>query len=260
MTSRLIPTVRRTLAIAAVLLSAGLAQAETIEMAYPEDPAIEQGPGRFAFDFLRAAEMVVAESGLSVRWTALPNSRSVHRLTQADPDFCIAGAGITPERRDLGKFSAPFIEDRMIGVIAPKSRRAELERTHSLAELVEHSHGEFLAYMGFNYGDQVGPQVDSLRQQGRLSEVAHNTAQILDMLKGGRGDYGLVSQTYGVNYLAARPEVGDFVVRSFPDMRRDFQLAFLCSKSVPDEVIETLNKAIKRQAPAIQARFPDQAK
>ena len=243
-----------------MLFSAGLAQAETIEMAYPEDPAIEQGPGRFAFDFLRAAEMAIEASGLSVRWVALPNSRSLHRLTQADPDFCIAGAGITPERRELGKFSAPFIEDRMIGVIAPKSRRAELDRAHSLADLIGHDHGEVLAYMGFNYGDQVGPQVDALRQQGRLSEVAHNTGQILDMLKAGRGDFGLVSQTYGANYLAARPEGGDFVVRSYPDMRRDFQLAFLCSKSVPDEVIEKLDKAIKSQTPAIQARFPDQAK
>ncbi len=250
----------RQLAAAATLLFAGLAQAETIEMAYPEDPAIEQGPGHFAFDFLRAAEMVVEDSGLSVRWVALPNQRSFHRLMQGDANFCIGGAGILPDRHDLGKFSEPFIEDRMIGVMALKSHRADFEKAHSLAELIRRARGGFLTYTGFNYGEQVMPQLEPLRQHGRLSEVPHNTGQMLDMLRAGRADFALVSETYGANYLAARAETGDFIVRSYPDMHRDFPLGFLCSKSVPDEVIAKLDQAVQRQAAAIQARFPDQVK
>jgi len=248
------------LAVAATLLFAGLAQAETIEMAYPEDPAIEQGPGHFAFDFLRAAEMVVEDSGLSVRWVSLPNPRSMHRLQQGDAEFCMSGAGITPERRALGKFSTPYIFDRMIGVIALKSQRAELDRSRSLVDLSHRGKGDFLAYVGFNYGEQVTPELDVLRHQGRLSEVPHTTGQMLDMLKRGRAEYGLVSQTYAVNYLAAIPDGGDYVVRSYPDMRRDFQMAFLCSRAVPDDVITKLDQAVQRQAAAIEARFPDQVK
>ncbi|HMA48665.1 MAG TPA: transporter substrate-binding domain-containing protein [Magnetospirillaceae bacterium] len=242
------------------MLFAGIARAETLEIAYPEDPAIEQGPGHFAFDFLRAAEMVVEDSGLSVRWVSLPNQRALHMLQQGDANFCIGGAGVIPDRRDLGKFSMPFIEDRMIGVIALKSHRADFDRAHSLAELIRRARGDFLTYTGFNYGDRVTPQLEPLRQQGRLSEVPHNTGQMLDMLKRGRADFALVSQTYGANYLAALAETGDFIVRSYPDMHRDFPLAFLCSRAVPDEVIEKLDQAVQRQAPAIQARFPDQVK
>ena len=260
MTPRCFSLARLVLTAAAMLFLAGTARAETIEMAYPEDPAIDQGPGRFAFDFLRAAEMVVADSGLTVRWVSLPNARSVHRLMQADPNFCLGGAGITAERREWGKFSTPFITDRMIGVMTLKSHAATLDQAHSLGELVTREHGDFLAYAGFNYGDSVTEQVDTLRQDGRLSEVARNTGQILDMLRAGRADFALVSLSYGANYLAARPEGADFVLRSYPDMRRDFHLAFLCSRSVSDEVMAKLDLAIKRQAPAIQARFPDQAK
>jgi ABC-type amino acid transport substrate-binding protein len=260
LTLRCPPPVCRLLAATATLLVAGLAQAETIEMAYPEDPAIEQGPGHFAFDFLRAAEMVVEDSGLSVRWVALPNQRSVHRLIQGDPNFCMGGAGILPDRSALGKFSAPFIEDRMIGVMALKSHRADFDRAHSLADLIDRAHGDFLTYTGFNYGGQVMPQLEPLRRQGRLSEVPHNTGQMLDMLKAGRADFALVSETYGTNYLAARGETGDFILRSYPDMHRDFPLGFLCSKSVPDAVITRLDQAVQREAVAIQARFPDHLK
>jgi len=251
---------RYALAVVTMLLLTGTARAETIDMAYPEEPAIDQGPGRFAFDYLRAAEMVVDDSGLSVRWISLPNPRSMHRLIQDDANFCLSGAGITPERRTLGKFSEPFITDRMIGVLALKSRRAVLNQAQSLAELVETGRGEFLTYNGFNYGDRVSGEVATLRRQGRLSDVAHNTSQMLDMLKAGRVDYALVSQSYVASYLAARPEGADFTLLSYPDMRRDFHMAFLCSKSVSDEVISKLDEAIRRQAAAIQARFPDQAK
>ncbi len=203
--------------------------------------------------------MVAEDSGLAVRWVSLPNPRAMHRLQQNDAGFCL-GAGITPERRDLGKFSMPFIVDRMIGVIAAKSHRAELERAHTLAELIRRSHGDFLAYAGFNYGDQVTPQLDGLRTQARLSDIPHTTGQMLDMLKRGRADYGLVSETYARNFLAAQPDGDAFTVRAYPDMRRDFQMAFLCSKATPDAAIAKLDQAVQRQAAAIQARFPDQAK
>jgi len=259
LTPRRIPPVRHILAAALTLLLAGPSGAETIELAFPEEPSVVQGPDHFAFDYLRATEMVVADSGLSVRWVSLPNARAMHRLQQNHADFCFS-AGITPERRDLGKFSVPFIVDRMIGVIAATSRHAELDRAHTLAELIRRSHGDFLAYPGFNYGDQVSPQLEGLRTEARLSDVPQTTGQMRDMLKRGRADFGLVSETYARNYLATQPDGDAFTVHTYPDMRRDFQMAFLCSKATPDDVIAKLDQAAQRQAGAIQARFPDQAK
>jgi len=241
-------------AFAAGIFAAGAACAGTIEMAYPQEQGIEQGPGRFAFDYLRAAEMVTQDSGVSVRWVALPLQRMFHRLKLEEPDFCIGGAGVTPERRELGKFTMPFIEDRMIGVIALKSRRAALDRAHSLTDL-SRSDSTFLAFPNLNYGEAVTPLLEDLRKQDRVVAAPPGIIQVVDMVARNRADFALVSLRYTANLLATRPDRDDFVLRTYPDMHRDFHMAFLCSKGVPDTVMDRLDEAVQRQEAAIQAKF-----
>ena len=258
MTSRGFPRVCRALLLAAALLPIAAARAETIELAYPQEDGVEQSPGHFAFDFLRAAEMVASDSGLSVRWVALPNQRLMHQIQQQQPDFCIAGAGITPEREKLGKFTIPFFEDRMMAVLALPPRRATLNKAHSLGELIGFGDTTFLGYVGMNYGAQVSAQLEKLGD--RLQTAPRSTAQMLDMLSRGRADFAFLPFAYANNYLALRPDRERFLVRTYPDMHRDFHTAFMCTKPVSDAVIAKLNAAIRRQQPAIEERFIDQAK
>lgn len=234
------------------------AGAETIELAYPEDDGVEERPGHFVFDFLRAAEMVVKDSGISGHWMSLPNKRLMYEIQQQRPNFCIAGAGITPEREKLAKFTLPFFEDHMMAVLALPSGRAKLDKAHSLEELVGLGDTTFLGYVGMNYGAQLSLQVEKLGD--RLVAAPRSTAQMLDMLEAGRADFAFLPYEYADNYLTARHERGKFLVRTYPDMHRDFHTAFMCSKKVPDEVIVKLNEAIKRQQPAIEARFANQPK
>lgn len=230
--------------------------AEPIELAYPEEDGVEQSPGHFAFDFLRAAEMVVKDSGLAVRWVPLPNQRLLHQMTQGQPNFCIAGAGITPEREKLGNFTIPFFEDRMMAVVALPARRSTLDKAHSLDELIGTGDTTFLGYVGMNYGAQVSARIEQLGD--RMQSAPRSTAQMLDMLTRGRADFAFLPLAYAENYLALRPDRDHFVVRSYPDMHRDFHTAFLCTKPVPKEVITKLNEAIRRQKSAIEARFGTQ--
>lgn len=241
----------------AALLPAAV-RAETIEIAYPEEDGVEQSPGHFVFDFLRAAEMVVNDSGLSVRWVPLPNQRILHQLGAEQPDLCIGGAGITPEREKIAKFTVPFFEDRMMAVLALSSHRAMLDEAHSLDELIKHGDTTFLGYVGMNYGAQVAAQLERLGP--RLQTTPRSTAQLLDMLARGRADFALLPYAYAQNYLALRSDHDKFLVRAYPDMHRDFHTAFMCTKPVSDEVVVKLNEAIRRQQPLIEARFGDQAK
>lgn len=258
MTLRGTPRVRRALLLAVALLLPAAVRAGTIELVYPEEDGIEQGPGHFVFDFLRAAEMVANDSGLSVRWTPLPNQRILHQLTQQQPDLCVAGAGITPEREKIAKFTETFFEDRMMAVLSLPSRRATLNQAHSLEELIGFGDTTFLGYVGMNYGAQVSAQVDKLG--GRLVSAPRSTAQMLDMLMRGRADFAFLPNQYAINYLSLRGDRDQFIVRTYPDMHRDFHVAFMCTKPVPDAVIAKLNEAIRRQQPTIEARFGDQAK
>ncbi len=230
--------------------------AETVELAYPEEDGVEQSPGHFVFDFLRAAEMVVDDSGLAVTWVPLPNQRLFHQLSHEQPNFCIAGAGITADREKLGNFTIPFFEDRMMAVVALPSRRATLDKVHSLEELVGLGDTTFLGYVGMNNGAQVSAQIEKLGS--RIQIAPRNTGQMLDMLARDRADFAFLPQAYAENYLALRPDHDNFIVRSYPDMHRDFHTAFLCTKPVPEDVIGKLNQAIRRQQPAIEARFGTQ--
>jgi ABC-type amino acid transport substrate-binding protein len=258
LTLRGLPRVRRALFLAAALLLPAAAGAETIDLAYPEDDGVEESPGHFVFDFLRAAEMVVKDSGISGHWISLPNKRLMYEIQQERPNFCVAGAGITPEREKVGKFTLPFFEDHMIAVLALPSGRAKLDRARSFEELVAQGDTTFLGYIGMNYGTQVTAQVDKLGD--RLVAAPRSTTQMLDMLVAGRAEFALLPYEYATNYLTARHDRGQYLVRTYPDMHRDFHTAFLCSRKVPDEVIAKLNEAIRRQQPLIEARFGDQAK
>jgi len=239
-----------------VLVTLTPAGAQTIEMAYPEEDAVGQGPGHFAFNFLRAAEMIVNDSGLSVTWTPMPVARLIHTVKTGKANFCVGGAGINAERAAFGQFSLPFMNDRWIGVIGLKSRRKPLEEARNFEELAAQRGLRFLGIQGSNYGAQIAPQLAEL--QDRIGFIPRSTEQLLDMLQRGRADYGLVMKTYMENYLAARPERDDFVVVGYPDLRRDYPTAFMCSRVLPAGTIDALNAAIARQLPKIRAAFPEQ--
>ncbi len=255
MTSRGLSRPCLALLFAAAFLPIAAARADTIELGYPEEAGVDQTPGHFVFDFLRAAEMVVNDSGLSAHWVPLPPQRLLHQLTRQQPNFCIAGAGITAERAKIGKFTLPFYEDRMVAVIALAARHATLDKARSLEDLIQLNDTTFLGYVGLNYGTEVSARIDQLGS--RMQSAPRNTAQMLDMLERDRADFALLPYQYAVNLLALRPDREHFIVRSYPDMHRDFHTAFLCTKPVSEHVIDTLNAAIRREQPGIDARFGD---
>ena len=227
----------------------------TIEMAYPAENGISQGPGHFAFDFLRAAEMIVNDSGLTVTWVPMPVARMFHQIQNGQQNFCVGGAGVTNERAAQGQFSKTYINDRMLGVVALKSQRDRLAQAKDFNELIAQGTQNFVGYQGANYGEAIAPQLAKLK--GRIDFVPRNTEQMLDMIEKGRADFGLVMKTYTSNFLAARGDEKFFII-SYPDMHRDFRTAFLCSRSVPGSVLEALNAAIDRQLPKIRDLFPDE--
>jgi polar amino acid transport system substrate-binding protein len=237
-------------------LAARPAGAQAIQIAYPEEGGIAQGPGHFAFDFLRAAELVANDSGLDVTWKALPIARMMHQVQVGQTSYCVGGAGITAERAAIGQFTRPYINDRMLAVVALKIQQERLGKAQDFRQLVAQGKQIFLGLQGANYGELIAPQLAQLKD--RISYVPHTTEQMLEMLQRGRADYGLVMKTYTGNYLAARRDHDNFILVSYPDLRRDFRVAFLCSRSVPAATIDRLNAAIARQLPRIRQLFPEQ--
>jgi hypothetical protein len=90
-----------------------------------------------------------------------------------------------------------------------------------------------------------------------MSNAARSDDQMFDMLKNRRADFAIMPKVYLENVLADRADRDRYVVVGYPDMRRDFQVAFLCSRAVSRDVIDRLNASISRQLPVIREKFPD---
>ena len=245
------------LLVIGIITAAASARTEKLELGFPDEPAIGSGPGHFTNNDFRAAEMVLLDSGLTVTWQALPPRRMFRTLQTNPNDFCVAAVSITAEREKLGQFSRPFAIDRMLAVVGTKAHASQLKQAHSLAELIAIEGSSFVAIGELNYGRPTAPLLKQLGD--RISYGPHSTGQVYDMLRAGRADYGLVTQSVGASLLSVRSDRDDFILVSYPDMHRNSEMAFLCGAAVPAAVIASLNAAITRQLPRLRALFPDQA-
>lgn len=231
-------------------------RAETLEIGYIEEDAPQQGPGHFKDNYLRAAEIILEKSDIPIHWVALPIRRMLHDLKQGVPNFCISGVTITAERRELGQFSRPFRIDHLLALVSLRPEAPILQSSKSFAELVAHSETKFLAVRELNYGSAM----EAIMQQlgPRISYSATNTDQLFTMLANGRAAFGIVTKTLGGRTLAERPDHDKFLLISYPDMRRDAPMGFLCSKAVSPQLMAKLDQAIARQLPTLRALFPDE--
>jgi hypothetical protein len=234
-----------------------VAPGQTLQLAYPDEPGVGSGPGHFNADYLRAAELIVADSGLAVRWQALPIARGFRAVRNGQANFCVGGAIITEERAAFGQFSHPFRVDHLLAVVGLKSQAAALAQAHSFDELVGLGPATFVGIKDLVYGHDADRRLAQLGS--RLSFAAHSTAQVFDMVGHGRATYGLLPRNFGGATMATRPDRDGFVMVSFPDLRRDAAMGFFCSKAVAPAVLQQLNAAITRQLPRLRSLFPDQA-
>jgi ABC-type amino acid transport substrate-binding protein len=241
------------LALAAPDMSA--TASEPLEIAYQQEDGAAQGPGDFRFAYLRLAEQIVQDSGLPVRWVALPVQRMFHMVRGGHNDICIAGSSIIPDRAGWGQFSLPFFADHSLAVIALKKRGDALRAATSFDQLAGVDRSSFLGMAGASYGSQFGDKAAALGS--RLSFTPRTADQMLDMLANGRADFGILPQIYITNVLAQRLDGADFAVASYSDMWRDFKNGFLCSSSVSAAVMGRLNQAITRKMPMILQSYPD---
>ncbi len=222
-------------------------------MAWHDDDGGSQGPGHFAIDFLRAAEMIVADSNLDVEWVRMPRQRIMYTALQNRAAICIAGLVVTEERRTHGQFSEPFGSDRWIAAVVRKDDAAILDRAGSFAELASLTGGaRLLAIQNLGYG-KFQPTLDSLGT--RVSYPSLGVVHLLEMVAAGRADIALVPETYMINLMALSRTTA-FEIASYPDMERADTIAFWCSNLVPSSVVDRLNGAIRRLRPELERRFP----
>jgi len=244
----------RSRAIGVALAAAAAAQAppatagsDTIDLYYFERPPyVMKAPASGEVIGLTAAPAAQAfkAAGIGFRWVQLPTVRQLVTLKDSAVPACAVGWFRNAERERQFKFSRAIYRDRPTVALA----RTDFSASASLAETLRQPGVAVLVKDGFSYG----PLIDGLIAQSPAQRVV-TSAESLAMARmvGAHRAHFMLAAEEEAAYLtepSAGAGAGLKLIR-FADLPPGERRHILCSKAVPDEVIERLDKAITVEVP-----------
>lgn len=185
------------------------------------------------------ARQAFAAAGIAVRWAQTPTTRQLSVIRDNEGLDCAIGWFRKPDREAFAKFSKPIYRDRPTVVLA----HADFVAERRLADLLRRPGVTVLVKDNYSYGAMI----DALLAEKRafvLSTTAENQ-QMLRMVAERRVDMMFAAEEEAQHLLgqagiAAR---GVQMLR-FEDVPVGERRHLMCSKRVPDALLERLNAAL----------------
>lgn len=153
---------------------------------------------------------------------------------------CSGGWFMTEERARFAKFTKPFYRERPpIGIAAkslvvpPGTRVADLLASTATLVVIE----------GYSYGKYLDPLIQQ-KDPKQLLRLPRPDRTMFEMVIAGHADLVLTNEEDVAE--AAPLGVGgpDYPILRFPDVPQNDTRHIMCSRAVPDAVIDRLNEAI----------------
>ena len=178
---------------------------------------------------------------IPVEWVRVPSNRQLLMVKNAEAQNCAIGWFWKKEREGWAKFTRPIYRDHQWRVLA---NVAFAERGYStLEELTQHHDVRILVEDNYSYGG-----LDALiaRWQPTMASSASTTEKMVQSIAKGSVDMMFIPEEEGNYIMSSHPAAQTDHLRLLylKDMPRAPERYLMCSKGVPDEVIERLNKAI----------------
>lgn len=233
--------VKRVFGAAALSLVAfGSAQAADIElMVFERSPYyVDQGDGTYGGVVAGPAAAAFEKAGVGFTWVKTPAKRQLKALEDNEKATCAPGWFKKPEREVFAKFTTVLYQDKPMGALVKKG--GALSGQTSTADLLSNGGLKMGHKKGFAYGGHFDDAIAS--NSPKKVETTQGVDGLVNMLKGGRFDYMLISSEEAQPVLAANADLAWLDISDAPEGNKRY---ILCSKQVPDSVIEQLNAAIK---------------
>ncbi|HYC05646.1 MAG TPA: transporter substrate-binding domain-containing protein [Azospirillaceae bacterium] len=241
------------LALAACLAAAGAqpsaaADTATLTILYQEmAPFIEKAPtGEVTGPVAERVAAVAAQAGVRLDWVgSIPRSRIIAEMEAGRP-ACLPNARKTPDREKLFKFSQPLFEAPDYRVVLKKERAQRYETLNDLLNDPE-------LILGALLGVSLGPEIDAIiKDRGTNVLVTRGSmVDLVRLLHAGRIDYIILDE---LDYRIAAGQEGvpraATVSRTFPDLPTTEPGRIMCARTVPDEVMSRLDRAIAGTRPS----------
>lgn len=224
------------------LLLPSVAHAEPLALMYYDRPPymIDDGDGKVEGLTAAASLQAVNEAKLDYGW----HKFAAKRILELVRENAILGCGVgwfkTPERERFAKFSRPVYRDKPQLAVAPKKFMLPAETP--LTKLLSNPATRILVKEGFSYG-ALDPLLDKYKPT--VITTSGEVVQLVQMIKANRADITFLPEEEALYLLEqAGFRAADFNLIKFPDMPAGETRHFMCSKKVPDSVMQKLNDAI----------------
>ncbi|WP_157201638.1 ABC transporter substrate-binding protein [Massilia sp. Root418] len=244
-----------TLALAAPAAAgapAAAAGASAITVAWTDKPPYYYTEDGLDKGFLLAyGKTLFAAAGIEAAFVREPQKRIWSRFRTGMRNYCSLGWYHLPERTAVAQYSLPIYTDpAQMVLIAPKS--VEKVQAHArLASMLADPALTLGLVDGSSYGAELDGRIRRSANRKMLSNV--NSVGMMQMVAADRVSY-MLSDRDDWNYTRVRNRSLDNVVPyEVPDVPPGLKRHIVCSRDIPADTMEKLNRAIRatpRPAPA----------
>lgn len=183
-------------------------------------------------------------AGIPFRWQKTPAKRQLDILKENRGRECILGWFKNPEREKFAKYTLYIYQDKPAMALA-RADNGEITSGKSLEETLSNPHLVLLRKDGYSYGRFVDEKIAELNPKQEIT-TAENIG-MLKMIHSKRADYFFIAEEEAEELIISSglPET-DFKRVKFSNMPEGNKRYILFSRKVEDEVIEKINKAIRK--------------
>ena len=217
--------------------------AQPITVAWREKPPYYYTENGVAKGFmLERARQIFEAAGVPARFVNEPQKRIWANFSHGMQNYCSISWYRLPEREAVAQYTLPVHTDQPHAVLAVPAVAARVKAHASVKSLLADRSLTLALVDGVSYG----PELDGLiaNSQNRIMRRTVDTASMFRMMAAGRADYLFVDRE-DWNYLRARmPELQQLTLIEYADMPQGLKRYFVCSRDVPAETMERLNRAI----------------
>ena len=172
-----------------------------------------------------------------------PFARQLHMIEKNSGRDCVIGVLKKPEREAFAKFTSPIYKDQPQIILTAAANAQRLAKMNSVTVLFADESLILLVKQGYSYGVALDKLI--AQHQPRARTTTDENLLMIKSIKLRTTDYMFMApEEAAIAITAAGFSEKDFAQIKFNNMPDGEYRLIMCSKNVPDEVINKLNAAI----------------
>lgn len=173
-----------------------------------------------------------------------PVARQLRYVETNSGQDCMIGMFKKPEREVFAKFTKPVYQDQPQVILTAAANAPRFAAFHSVVDVFNDKSMVLLVKLAYSYGTTLDALIT--RYQPTVVRTTDENLLMIKSIKLKMSDYMFIApEEAAVAISAAGFALNDFKQITFKNMPDGEYRHLMCSKNVPDDVIQKLNAAIK---------------